>query len=249
MELGSDQHPDPFRDAMQGLVDRAVQVGSFAVTGTQVYAYHRRAQARIATEQDHRVRRALNAQIRAERDADRARWQPALDPGWLRRASLIETAEAWGAALPYTDRAVPWHEPAAATAMTRCEERLRGLHPYAMARYDRLRSDGAEPGEAMRETAPLFARHPHARDAPSVPRLMLEEASLGLSGDLVASAAAPSGPPGQVRPGRVVRPCDEDFPLEIRDVLAAEASTTTAAVTQSAAARAVPRPASRSPQP
>ena len=66
MELGSDQHPDPFRDAMQDLVYRAVQVGSFAVTGTQVYAYHRRAQARIAAEQDHQARRVLNAQMRAD---------------------------------------------------------------------------------------------------------------------------------------------------------------------------------------
>ena len=146
MELGSDQHPDPFRDAMQDLVYRAVQVGSFAVTGTQVYGYHRRAQARIAAEQDHQARRVLNAQMRAERDGDRARWEPALDPGWLRRARLLDAAEAWGAALPYTDRGVPWYEPAAATAMARCEERLRRLHPYAMARYDRLRSDGLEPG-------------------------------------------------------------------------------------------------------
>src|ERR1700727_180487 len=125
MELGSDQHPDPFRDAMQDLVYRAVQVGSFAVTGTQVYAYHCRAQARIAAEQDHQARRVLNAQMRAERDGDRARWEPALDPGWLRRARLLDAAEAWGAALPYTDRGVPWYDPAAATAMTRCEARLR----------------------------------------------------------------------------------------------------------------------------
>ena len=46
MELGSDEHPDPLRDAMQDLVYRAVQVGSFAVTGTQVYAYHRRPRPR-----------------------------------------------------------------------------------------------------------------------------------------------------------------------------------------------------------
>jgi hypothetical protein len=249
MELGSDQHPDPLRDAMQDLVYRAVQVGSFAVTGIQVYAYHRRAQARIVAEQDHRARRALNAQLRTERDADRTRWQPALDPGWLRRASLFETAGAWGAALPYTDRDVPWYEPAAATAMTRCEERLRTLHPYAMTHYDRLRSEGAGPGEAMREAAPLFARHPYARDAPSVPRHMLEADSLRHGEDPTAAAAAPPGPPGQERPGRAVRPCDEDFPLEIRDVLAAQAGTTAAAVTQPPAARAVPRAASRSPQP
>ena len=37
------------------------------------------------------------------------------------------------------------------------------LHPYAMARYDRLRHDGLAPLDAMRETAPLFARAPDAR--------------------------------------------------------------------------------------
>jgi len=132
----SSSHSDPLRDAVQDAVYRAVQVGSFAMTAVQVYAYHRRTQARITGEQDQRARRALNAQVRAEREADRTRWAPALDPAWLRNASLVESAQAWGAALPYADRNVPWHEPAAATAMTRCEERLRHLHPYAMAHYD-----------------------------------------------------------------------------------------------------------------
>jgi len=248
MELGSDQHPDPIRDAMQDLVYRAVKVGSFAVTGTQVYAYHRRTQARIAAEQDHRARRALNAQIRAERDADRARWEPALDPGWLRRAHLLEAAEAWGAALPYTDRGVPWYDPAAANAMIRCEERLRSLHPYAMARYDRLRSDGLESAEAMQETAPLFARHPHARDAPSVPRPALEAATPGHSQGSAAGAPDGPGPAELSSAGRAVRPCEEDFPLPIRDVLAAEARTVASAVTQVPATSVVPRRSPRSSQ-
>ncbi len=249
MDIGSEHHPDPFRDAIQGAVYRAVQVGSFALSATQVYAYHHRAQTRITAARDHQARRALNAQIRAERDADRARWQPALDPGWLRRASLTDVAQAWGAALPYTDRGVPWYEPAAATAMVKCEDRLRSLHPYAMAYYDRLVSEGRDPAEAMREAAPLFARHPHARDAPSVPRPMLEAAALGASE--APAAAAEAAPSGQVRPGRTMRPCDEDFPLEIRDVLAAEAATTpTVARTAAAApaARPMPRPAARGPQ-
>ncbi len=125
----SSSHSDPLRDAVQDAVYRAVQVGSFAMTSAQMYAYHRRAQARITAEQDHRARRALNAQVRAERDADRTRWAPPLDPAWLRNASLVETAHAWGAALPYADRNAPWDEPAAATAMTRCEERLRDCTP------------------------------------------------------------------------------------------------------------------------
>ena len=47
--------------------------------------------------------------------------------------------------------------------MRKSEQRLRTLHPFAMARYDRLRADGAEPLDAMREAAPLFGNHPDAR--------------------------------------------------------------------------------------
>jgi hypothetical protein len=234
MEIGSD-HPDPFRNSMQETVYRAVQVGSFAVTGSQVYAYHRRAQARIAAERDHRARRALTAQLRAEADADRARWEPALDPAWLRRADVPDTARAWGAALPYADRAVPWYEPAAATAMHRCEERLRLLHPYAMNHYDRLCSDGVEPGEAMRQAAPLFARHPHPRDAPAVARPALGAAPGAGAGPVLQPDGGPV-PAGRNRAGRA---CDEDFPLPIRDVMAYAAEAGVADLTGPAIARAV----------
>lgn len=238
----SSSHSDPLRDAVQDGVYRAVQVGSFAMTAVQVYAYHRRTQARITAEQDQRARRALHAQVRAERDADRTRWAPVLDPAWRNRADLIETAQAWGAALPYADRNVPWHEPAAATAMTRCEERLRQFHPYAMAHYDRLRSEDLGPAEAMREAAPLFARHPRARDARTVPRPMLVPAPQ--PGDGPASQSVPVSLAGYVRPGRSMRPCDEDFPWPIREVLAAES-----AVGEAGRAAAVPAVATRIPQP
>ena len=49
--------------------------------------------------------------------------------------------------------------------MRKSEERLRTLHPFAMARYDRLRAEGAEPLDAMRESAPLFDYRPDARPA------------------------------------------------------------------------------------
>src|ERR1035441_6136564 len=42
--------------------------------------------------------------------------------------------------------------------MRKCEDRLRTLHSYAMARYDRLRDDGMSPLDAMREAAPMFGR-------------------------------------------------------------------------------------------
>ena len=79
--------------------------------------------------------------------------------------------------MPFADRTVPWYEPAAATAMRKCEERLRVQHPYAMARYDRLRSDGMGPADAMREAAPLFASPPRAHDTPYAPRQGLATAA------------------------------------------------------------------------
>jgi hypothetical protein len=167
-------HPDPVREAISHGTQRAVQVGSCAMTAAQAYAWHHKAQARVVAERDERARRSLQAQIRAEREAARSNWAPALDRQWLRGSGLLDTARAWGAAMPYANRDVPWYEPSAATAMRAAEDRLRDLHPYAMARYQRLRGDGLGPTDAMREAAPLFARHPHARDAPFTPRPEVE---------------------------------------------------------------------------
>ncbi len=168
--MDTSSHPDPFQEAMQHGLSRAIQVGSCAVTAAQFYLYQQRSQARTVAERDEKTRRALHAQTRAERDAARASWAPALDPAWLRDASFAQTAEAWGTAMPYADRAAPWYEPTAATAMRKCEKRLRDLHPYAMAHYDRLRADGKGPAEAMREAAPLFARPSHVYDASTTVR-------------------------------------------------------------------------------
>src|SRR5438105_644445 len=101
------QHfPDPIHDAAQHGVHRAVQLATYAGTAAQVYMYNQRAQARAVAERDAQARRALNAQVRAERDAARTSWAPALDPQWLRTANLADTAQAWGAAMPYADRSV-----------------------------------------------------------------------------------------------------------------------------------------------
>jgi hypothetical protein len=175
--METETHPDPFQDAMSHGLHRAIQVASCAVTAAQVYVHQKRAQAMVVAERDHRTRRALGAQARADRDAARAGWAPVLDPGWLRQADLFQVTRAWGAAMPYADRAAPWYEPAAATAMRKCEERLRVLHPHAMARYDRLRSDGMGPADAMREAAPLFADSPRAHDTPYAPRQALATAA------------------------------------------------------------------------
>jgi hypothetical protein len=221
-----DNHPDPFGDALQQGVQRAIQLGSGAVSAAQMYLFHRNAQARAVGERDDRARRALHAQIRAEQQAGRAGWAPALDPAWLREATLLQVARAWSAAVPYSDRAVPWYEPAAATAVRKCEERLRDLHPYAMARYDRLRADGLGPAEAMQEAAPLFARPPRAHDPSSTPRPMVT-AGDGLDvGQAEAGAGPWPGGPGDL-PGAGLVIAEQDRAAAAERVRAADLDTAT----------------------
>lgn len=192
--MSAETHPDPFQDAMSHGLQRAVQITSCAVTAAQVYVHQQRNQAMAAAERDERARRALAAQIRAERNAARTGWAAALDPDWLPQADLYQTAYTWGQAMPYADRSVPWYQPAAATAMRKCEERLRDLHPFAMSRYDRLRSDGIGPADAMREAAPLFARPARAHDTPHTPRPVLDA---GNGENLTWTAASPGPVPGE----------------------------------------------------
>ncbi|MGH3275926.1 MAG: hypothetical protein ACRDNZ_16570 [Streptosporangiaceae bacterium] len=188
--MDGENHPDPFGEGMAHGLHRAMQVASCAATAAQVVIYQHKAQARVAAERDDLARRALQQQLRASREAVRAGWAPALDAQWLRRAGLFRVAQVWGAAVPYADPDTAWHEPTATVALRRCEDQLRELHPYAMAFYDRLRTDGAGPAEAMGATAPLFARYPRPYDASSVPRLALD-AGPGTGLEWVADAPAP----------------------------------------------------------
>jgi len=280
MDPGS--HPDLFAEAMGHGLQRAVQVSYCAATAAQVYASRRRSQVRIDAEHDELARAALRDQGRAERDASRAGWAPAMDPEWLYQAGLLATARAWGAAAPYADRTAPWYEPAAATAVRRCEERLRFLHPHAMARYDRLRAQGVAPAQAMAQAAALFAGPPRPHDAPYEPAPALEagngqarsgpgpqpggaggpsgdepdravtaeraratdrDAAVGMPGvprasERAANLGRSGDADGTASPvtARAARPWDRDFPIPIRDVVAA------AAQTAGAVAQSVPAP-------
>jgi len=147
----SDVYPDVLGDALSYSSQRLAQLGSL-VTAAATMEVRRRAQASAAD--------AARGQqeLRALQDQQRTAWAPAHDARWLAQADLLQAARAWGAATAYADA-----DPAAASAARKCEERLRELHPYAMARYDRLRSEGAGAFEAMRQAVPLFGRAPHAR--------------------------------------------------------------------------------------
>ena len=94
--------------------------------------------------------------IQAARDI----YAPMLGRDRGRQASSSVAMAAWQAALPFSAQ---YRD--AARAAGRAEDRLRVLHPDAMARYSALRT-GLDPVAAMREVAPLIGReiaNPQAR--------------------------------------------------------------------------------------
>ena len=154
----SDVYPDLLGDALSYSSQRMAQLASLVTAAATVEA-RRKAQRNAAkTIRSERAMRELQDQERAAYELARAGWAPARDPRFLDQADLLQAARTWSAAAAYADA-----DPEAADAVRTCEQRLRVLHPYAMAWYDRLRGEGAAPLDAMREALPLFARAPHAR--------------------------------------------------------------------------------------
>jgi hypothetical protein len=158
-------YTEPLEEALSQASQRIAQFASLTGAMAQVI-WQRRAlhDARQAARDDERATRIINEQERLIHRNSRLSWAPAHDPQWLARADLLQAGRAWAGAASYADT-----DPAAASAMRKCEDRLRTLHPYAMARYDRLRGDGISPLDAMRETVPLFGRSPHARTGDPAP--------------------------------------------------------------------------------
>jgi hypothetical protein len=180
------EFPDPFEEAAQTAVRDAIKMATILM-GVARAERRIRERMKLAQEaRDDRVRREFEAKEHSERAALRAQWAPANDQDWIRHADLADTAVAWCAAVPYADT-----DDTAISAVVNCEERLRQLHPHAMARYDRLRVDGAERISAMREAAPLFTRPPGVHEQPGVPRAALQ-AGNGLGYSWVDQQFGPS---------------------------------------------------------
>jgi hypothetical protein len=183
---------------------------------------------RAETEKAGRSGRAETPRVTLRRRvceaAARAGWAPAFDARWLGQADLLQAAGVWGAAAAYADA-----DPEAAAAVCKCEERLRVLHPYAMAWYDRLRGEGVGAVEAMRQTVPLFGWAPHTRPGDPAAERRVLEAPAGLdSAD--GAAAGQDGPDAwagsvHVRPSHtVVQLAAESFPCTAVDAVMAAAS-------------------------
>jgi hypothetical protein len=165
-----DVYPDTLGDALSHSSQRLAQLASL-ITAAATMQARRRAQAHaVNAARNQREVHALQEEQRAAWQLARAGWAPAHDSRWLAQADLLQAVRVWGAAAAYADA-----DPAAASAARKCEERLRVLHPYAMAWYDRLRGEGAGAVEAMRQAVPLFGRAPHARPGgPGAERHALE---------------------------------------------------------------------------
>lgn len=160
------QHPDPLNEALARTGERSIQL--LSITGYGGQAMMRWAAAYREKRASRRVEKRRELEL--ERQRARLAWAPAHDPAWLSQADIIQTARVWGAAMPYGDRATAQYDPTAESAMGKCEDRLRTLHPHAMSRYDRLRADGWGPAAAMREAAPFFDRPPNVPEAGPAPR-------------------------------------------------------------------------------
>jgi hypothetical protein len=154
----SDVYPDVLGDALSYSSQRLAQLGSLVTAGATVGVHRKARQDAAKAARSERALKALRDQERAAWQLARAGWAPAHDSRWLAQADLLQAASTWSAAVGYADA-----DPAAASAVRKCEARLRVLHPYAMAWYDRLRSEGTDAFDAMRQAVPLFGRAPHAR--------------------------------------------------------------------------------------
>ena len=187
----SAHHPDPFGEGFSHSSQKAAQFISMAGAAYEIAARRKAIRAaRDAARTEHQ-HRALQEQERAARADVRARWAPAHDARWLAQADLLQVGGVWGAAAPYADT-----DPEAASALRKAEGRLRVLHPYAMAHYDRLRFEGADPLEAMRKAVYLFAREPHARPGqPASTRPGIEAGTPGTGSWPDAAEAARAGAP------------------------------------------------------
>jgi len=214
-------YTDPLEEALSQASQRIAQFASLTGAMAQVI-WQRRAlhEARQAARDDERATRIINEQERLIHRNSRLSWAPAHDPQWLARADLLQAGRAWAGAASYADT-----DPAAASAMRKCEDRLRTLHPYAMVRYDRLRGDGISPLDAMRETVPLFGRSPHARTGDPGPIRHALGAGAGAGPDAAQPASRTPTDPAEPSPADDIGDRAEQRGRQIIERLQASART------------------------
>jgi len=145
---------------------------SVAVVVAEAAAQIAAARARDRAATDERRTAAVRAQHQADSARARMGWAPFLDPKLRAQASVRDTGLVWA-------RAQQWRpDPEAERVSTLAEDRLRTLRPDVMERYDRLRTEGADPIEAMRRVANGFDTPPARTGQPAPVRAALPERDL-----------------------------------------------------------------------
>jgi hypothetical protein len=143
----NDQHTDPAADGVARLAQLAamsVSVGE-ALARLRAHRLHERAaddERRAAGDRAHRDLAGVR---------ERMTYAPLMDNLHLRGLSTSQILGAWSAAVPPAE-----HDPLAARARDRAEQRLRQLHPEAMATFDVAQDQGLDPFTAMRRAAGEF---------------------------------------------------------------------------------------------
>ncbi|RZS91593.1 hypothetical protein EV189_0840 [Motilibacter rhizosphaerae] len=141
-----EQHEDPAAHA-SGKVVQWVSVATMAAEALAQIAANR---SRERAAADERAAAAARAEMQARHGQATAVWAPLLDPRTRDSVGLGQTGHIWATAQG-------WRPAPDAERVTQlAEDRLRTLRPDVMERYDRLRSDGVDPIDAMRRVAPYF---------------------------------------------------------------------------------------------
>jgi hypothetical protein len=155
----TEQHPDPGGEAAARAAQLAAMTVSVAeaVVRLRAQRVYDRAVAGDQTAAADRARQAADAATA------RVVYGAALDATWRRTASTSELLDAWAAAGAYLDG-----DPTAALAAERVEERLRRLHPEALAAYDPGRSGGFPRQDCM-DVAGLLWRGEYGLDPIGTP--------------------------------------------------------------------------------
>ncbi len=129
---------------------KLAQAVAVAAAAAEAFAQLRATRATERASQDQRAAAAARGQLRARHGADRLRWAPLLDAQRSAQLDVPDLLTSWGAARCWPD------DPEAQAAQRAAEQRLTDLQPDAMRRYTDQVAAGADPGQAMHDTANLF---------------------------------------------------------------------------------------------
>ena len=141
------EHSELTSDALA----RAAQTLAVSISVVEALARARAQRAHDRADDAERALVGARATEALNHSTARLTWTPAFDDHTLRRLSATEMLQAWEAADQYRNL-----DPSAARAAELIEQRLRGVHPEAMAVYDDALDQGRTAADAMQQAKQRF---------------------------------------------------------------------------------------------